>query len=346
FGLDEESARKAVMGKNWSSTNMNLEEMLMHRGVAHAQAKSSAEMVRQFREFGVPVGDDILKEFSKEGIERNRHLLNGLNMPGGDISEIGLKRVQSPLMEGYVFDKDVADIIDRVTSASTDEGLSAISKAFRWFSTHWRSLATLSPGFHLRNAQSNMFTSFIKNGPAAFDVNSHLEAFVGTMYVLGGKKGMVAKKAGIPESAINKLLNRRIGGRTIEEISRYAQRNGLITRASMGFDVPDMIKQYTRDRTLLQQLNPLSNENLVLKGSREIGSVIESTPKFQPMLTDMKRMLGEGDELTDNMMDWSLQEAKKWWFDYDDLTDAERKIFKNIVPFYCVDTETEVLTPE
>ena len=326
FGLDEESARILVKDKNWSTHSMDLQEMMMHRGIGHAQAVTNAKMVEQFREFGIPMGRQLIDDISKEGIERNQELMAGLMRAGGNLEELGLKPVQSPLMEGLYFDKDVAEIIDRVTTlSSSDEGMGKITKAFRWFSSHWRSIATLSPGFHLRNAQSNMFTLWMKNGPAALDVNSHLEAFVGTLYALGNKTTL--KQSGIPESTINSILNRRVGGKTIRELAEHSRNTGLITRTTMAFDNPALVKEFTQGKNLLQKASPV-------RASRELGSVVESTPKFQSVLTDLKRMLKEGDEVSDDMIDWTVQESKKWFFDYDDLTDAERNVWKNVFPFY------------
>lgn len=339
FGLDEDTARTLVMEKNWSLFNMDLEEMLLHRGFAHSQMMTSAEMIDQFREFGIKftpgpkvmMGIDPM-DVAPEMKGATADLMGALRRKGMDIEELGLSPVKHPSLQGYLFDKDVAAIIDRVIPvASSDEGLNWFMRFAKGTTAWWKGMATLTPGFHLRNAQSNTFTLFVKFGPRALNPKTAFDSFIGSMYALNGMDSL--KKLGISENLAERSLSKMWAGRTIRDWGDFARRNGVITVAQKGFDIESSVRKMIDKPSLGKQLNLLGKENVAFKGSRKLGSVVESTPRFQSFLMDIKDMAGEG-AASEAMIDYAMRDAKKWFLDYQDLTEFEKAIPKNVMPFY------------
>jgi hypothetical protein len=328
LGIDKETAEILVTKKNWSTFNLDLEEMLLHRSIAHAQAVANGNMLKQFREFGISF-DDISQEILKD----NPHIIEALTRADADLSELGLYREKVPGLEKYWFDKDVADIVNRVIPVTNnDEGVNWFLERARAFSSWWKGMATLTPGFHLRNAQSNNTQLFLKFGPRAFNPKQSMDALVGTAYALYGEEIFNTLK--LPKARVAEILNKPIGGKTIKELATEARKSGIISKNIMGFDVETTVKELTKSKKGLALANIFSQDNIAFKGSREIGSVIESTPKFQSMLMDLQDMAARVGDISQNHIDFAVMDAKKWFFDYSDLTEFEQKYMKAAIPFY------------
>lgn len=328
LGISQEDAYKLVTEKNWSIYNMDLKEMMMHRGIAHAQAVSNANMLRQFKEFGIKI-DDIDPITLKE----NPHIIQALSRADADLSKVGLYRANNAVLSNYWFDKDVADIINRsINVNSSDEGIAWFLEKARAFTSWWKGMATLTPGFHLRNAQSNNTQLFLKFGTRAFNPKQSMDALIGTAYALHGEE--IFKKLKIPEPLVKRTLEKRIGDKSIRELAMEAKKSGVISRNIMGFDVETTVKGLASKEKNIKGLNIFSNENIAFKGSRAVGEVVEATPKFQSMLMDLQDMAERVGNIGANHIEYAMLEAKKWFFDYGDLTEFEKKYLKTIVPFY------------
>lgn len=335
-GLDDETVRTLVMEKNWGTLNMDLEEMLMHRGLAHAQAVKHGEFIKQFREFGVNFKDQTVRtsrafdKFDDVDVEYSTDLMAAMRMNPNMMPEIGLSTVKSPGFEGYMFDKDVAEIIDRVNPIiGSDKGMSAFNKTFSKMSAFWRATATLSPGFHMRNAKSNVFTLYMKDGLKAFNPIRAKDSTIAAAHALGEDKFLKL----IPKAEVDKVLNKRVGNKSIREWAEYARTKGVISQSTMGFDFADTVESFTKKKPLTQALSPFDTENVVFSASKRFGAVVESAPKFSSFLNDVENLAKYGD-YSENSADWAIQQAKKWFFDYEDLTDFERNVMKKVIPFY------------
>jgi hypothetical protein len=90
---------------------------------------------------------------------------------------------------------------------------------------------------------------------------------------------------------------------------------------------------------------PLSQENLVFKGSRYVGDLFETKAKLQSFLMTFEQLgRGELDEgvakISDQILrsaselDWAKLDTQKWFINYNDLTEFERKVLKPVMPFY------------
>ena len=335
-GLDDATVDILVNEKNWSTLNMDLEEMLMHRGLAHAQAKKHGDFVKSFREFGVRfdkrqvLTSDVFDKLPKTDVEKSGALIASTRMNPNLWPELGLSTVKAPGFENYMFDKDVARIIDRVNPIiGSDAGMNEFNKAFSKMSAFWRATATLSPGFHARNAKSNVWSLYMKDGIKAFNPARAFDSTIGAAYALGEDKFLKM----LPERVVNRALNKRIADKTVKEWAEYARKRGLISQTTMGFDFKETVESMVKNKSLGKMLNPLDLENTLFSASKRFGSVIESSPKFSSFLNDVEHLAKYGD-FSEEASDWAVAQSKKWFFDYEDLTDFEKNIMKKVIPFY------------
>ncbi len=331
LGVTHDEAMKMVKELNWGTKNMDLAEMLKMRGIAHSKAVANANLVRQFKEFGVKFDTKLMKA---SGDPRALGLVDNIQR-GMPLDIAGMRQIQTsfPALKNMYFDEDVAKIMDRVIPVvSTDQGMNAFVRIASKASAWWKNWALLSPGYHIRNAKSNMFTMFMKDGVTALDPRRGMEALYATAYALHGDDvlknlnigGIKAKKA---------ILHKREMGKFISEWADIAKKNGLISKAQMGY-LPDAIKDVSGDKNLLSKLNPFDTEKFVaFKGSHEAGAIVESTPKFQSFMNSLRSMAGDS-EPTDAMIKYAIRDTKKWFFDYTDLSDFEKNVMGNIIPFY------------
>jgi len=324
--LARQWAEKGIM----SDISTDIEEMFVARSIAHAKTMKRANMIEQFREFGI---DDLAA----------RALT-------GNPTAVGLRQIRDPALEGLWFDGEVADILERASIASSSGSSGKmIQNALQTYSSWWKSVVTTTTGFHARNAISNNMTGFLKFGPRWFRIKEYgLPAAVGTLYALHPENFMdLAKKTfNKSEGWVMRQLNTRFGDFSVSELADYAKKTGAISGRTHGFDISEELGGLAgKARGAVEKFSPFSTKNVVFQKSREIGDIIENTPKFQSFIMDYHDMFrGEAPEavgelaerVTANktMLDWASLEAKKWWFDYGDLTDFEKKYLKNVMPFY------------
>lgn len=329
FGLDTETAEKALV-EGIGNINIDLQDILMRRAFAQSRFEQHVNMVLQFREFGVNVADLKID---------NPEIYQSLAGKWGNLEPLGMKPVHgAPGLEGYLFDREIADIFERsIDVSSNDKGLKSLANVLSSFTSWWRGWATLSPGFHARNFMSNNVTGFLRHGAAWLNPQAHMEAFVATTIALNGPEEGFKKLAQImPADTVREVLARRIGDKTLGELAEFGGMRGVASRMSMGFTQPKTYGEVAQAGGKLFQgasLSPLSNQFAMFGVSRELGAYIESTAKMQSFLLDYRKAIKQGAN-AQTAMDWAKTQARFWFLDYGDLTAAERNIGRNIIPFY------------
>lgn len=325
WGVNDETAKK-IVSEGFSDLNMDLEKMLVSRAIGQAKVEARVNMLRHFRGFGIQLDD-----MSLEGTD----LLKALSRDGTAIQQLGLRTIDDPALRGYLFDNDVARVIERAISITQhDESIKGIAGWIRSFNNMWKGWATLSPGFHARNEISNNITGFLNHGVRWFNPQNAYESTIATVVGLYGEEYAIKyfAKAGIKPIQIQKVLNKRYGQKTVRELADYATRKGVVTRATMGFDLPDTIESFLKPKFSTKKLNVFSQEFAGLDASRAVGSLIESQSKMTNFLLDYKDVVKFNQ--SDAALEWAKNNTKKWFLDYSDLSQFEQKVMKNIMPFY------------
>jgi len=323
--ITEESAT-ALVKAGAGDVETDLFQMLMGRGMAQARLEQRCSIIRQFREMGFNLTDA-----AKMDDEIARVMVNDATV----LQQFGLRSVPDEALEGLLFDKETADILERVIKMTdSDESLNIFWNAFGSFTAWWKAWATASPGFHFRNHYSNNVTGFKKHGIEWLNARGNFEAWAGTVAALNKKdafKKLVGE--GVDPATANAVLMKKYGGQTIEELSDYAARTGVIARHVMGFDAPRTLEEIMKKGDMFKKLNPMSKQFAPLQGSYQLSQYVENVSRFHSFLLDYKRAVKQGAS-PESAMEWAKLEAKKWFIDYSDLSAFEQKILKKAIPFY------------
>jgi len=339
-----------LFADNVTSTNLSLDEILASRVIQHYKLSKRVDMIEAFKPFGIKI-DEIsvpsqhIDPFSRphtkgEGFiaysdEAAKDILAShqegrmmqKNMALGEYSSLlGLEEVDDAYFSGYLFDEHVASIIDRTLKfSSNDPDIQALQNAFSGFTHLWKTTVTSNPGFHLRNFYSNMVTLFQQHGFDAIDAETAKDAGIATLVSLNGIE-KAAAQLGLKEELVRKALSKTYGGHTLGELAEYARKKGIISLSFGGRDTKEAVVDLlgTGKQNILERVG---------KASREVGAHIESFAKMDSFLIGAKKMAKEG-SISPSMLEYAKNESKKWFIDYEDLTDFEKNTLKKVFPFY------------
>jgi hypothetical protein len=319
LGIEYDEAMKLVK-EGAGNVEVDLERALMTRALAQAKAVQRFNIIRQFREFGVNANQiDELKKM-------------GFGTSDAMIENLGLVSIPDDSLKGYLFDKDVAEILNRaVKITQSDDSLDVVKNGLQKYTSWIKGWLTLSTGFHARNMYSNNFTGFMKHGTGWWNPKYTFHSTLATVVGLKGEDGAKAffKKVGISEARFNQAMATKYGDKTLRELAEEATMRGVISRETMGFDYASTIENLVQGKSkapLGKRLNPLSKDFGAFEASHAVGNYVESIPRFQSFLIDYDKVSKTSPA---GALEWATTEAKKWFIDYGDL---------------CFDTETEILT--
>ena len=335
---DDQYLDYVLKNKNQANISLDLEEAYAYRAMLHARAVTRSNMINQFKEFGIPISDISGRIPGKRNEQEVKDLAGFLQSTGAGIK--GLSSSKDPSLQGYLFDDDLAEIINRThDAANTDEGLKGMRDFWSWFTSVWKGWATMTPRFHMRNAVSNHMQGFLKHGWDWMNPASQVKALVGTSYGLNRNKYYEFLKGNmdLTPTQAKMMLETTVGGLTIRELAEIALEKDVISQRTMGFDVEETIGELLGRDTLEKSLkkpetyNPASRDFLGLRLSRGAGNKIENHARFMSFIKDFERAGGVN---TPGALEYASNEAKKWFLDYGDLTQFEQKVMKNVIPFY------------
>lgn len=311
--IEPEQLMKLIRDEGLADISTDLGEMFAYRALVHARIMRRASMIRQFQEFGMPVS---ALTPDTQRLVRERETLGGLQ-------ELGLRTSADPALKGYLFDDAVSDVIDRVYNVQRDPGTRDLfMRGIGSFTQWWKGFATFTPRFHLRNFLSNNVTGFLKHGPAWFDPQVYSDAFIATRYALypGKHIDLLTKELKVPEGFIRGRLATRYGEFSLQEIADQMVELGVVSGRTMGFDVEDVARNIAGKESVSEK---------VFKPSRYLGNYIENQARVTSFLHDFVDAGGQA-----NSLRYAAQEARRWFIDYTDLTEFERKVMRPLIPFY------------
>ena len=345
---DEQIA--GLFSDNVTSTNMNLDEILASRVIQHYKLNKRVDMIEAFKPFGIKLdeitvpnqhvdpfsrshtkGEGFIAFSDESGDALNAARKEGRAMQGNMASSdyaglMGLEGVDDSYFDGYLFDQNVASIIDRtIKFSSNDPDVQALQNVFSGYTHLWKTTVTSNPGFHLRNFYSNMATLFQQHGLDAIDGEAAKDAAIATLVSLNGV-AKAAERLGMSEEVVRSALGKTYGSHTLGELAEYARKKGIISMTFGGRDTKEAVVDLlgTGNKNVLE---------VISKASRDVGSHIESFAKMDSFLIGAKKMAKNGD-MTPTMLEYAKNESKKWFIDYEDLTAFEKDTMKKVFPFY------------
>lgn len=378
-GITPGEVKDMVEKLNIGNVEMDLPTLLYSRAQAQAEAAKRFNLMEAMKEFGLdtkkvggkkpalatagemrgPIyqADRLIGDFPEvaqtatkaEDMAGNfsyADLRDALNRAGASLEELGIQSVSAKGFDGMLFDKTVAQVFKNVAMATDDKALPTLRKAVKGYMNWWKGIVTMTPGFHARNFVSNQATGFVEHGAKWFSPKHDNEALAMTIYALHKNNiDDFTKQYGVTKEWLNRTLSKEISpGRTYREAADDLVMSGLISESQMGF-AARTAEDIAKSRT---SINPLNRNFIGTKASRGLGSVIENQSKAKSYILNYQDIVKKLDnpKLAEEAHDFAQMEAKKWFLDYEDLTDFERNVMKNVVPFYCVPDYSEILTKE
>lgn len=364
LGLPRDAAEELV-DQNRAGLVTDLREMLNMRATAHTRAQARATLLTQLRDLGIHV-DEVrprsgLTADSPEatagtpgalpptwGSEAMRKALFQA-YERGEVGQLGLHSVgpgdgpqAEKFLKGWLFDREVAQLLERATVFTGDQ-MSKLRQLWNNATSWWKGAAIARPGFHVRNATTNVMLVALAKGLRAFDPRWMAAGLAGAARKLAGDDAALIRgiEQRLGRATFGRALNLRIGDRTVEEWADYAAANGVITRYSQFGDVADVassdaggLRTALRGRAVRETFNPLSRKFFWYEGSKQFGTLVESSQRFQLFLLELQDMARRGLAHTDAQIEAAKMNAKKWMLDYEDLTPFEQRVLKPLIPFY------------
>ena len=202
----------------------------------------------------------------------------------------------------FVIPREIFDDLMRVDKTfGSDEAMNAFLKFFDTAQTYWKGRVTVTtPGFHIRNAYSNSFNSWLAgmNDPRRFkqaaDVVRHTPG--------------------------------NIAGKSHDEIFDLASELGVYKPEGAFIGEITRVNPLTEGSASAGQLmNPFSSRFAPVEAGRAGGSAIENNARVALFID----RLGKGDTPVD-----AANVVKKYLFDYGELTAFERGVMRRAIPFY------------
>ena len=147
------------------------------------------------------------------------------------------------------------------------------------------------------------------------------------------------KELGLTQGWLSRALNKEVvPGYTLNQAAQDLKNSGLIGDASMGFSARGA-KELAQKAPAWKQAVGIWDTDAFwgTQLSRGVGNIVENQAKVKSYLLNMDEIygtLGKRPAFLDEAKDFAVMDAKKWFLDYDDLTDFERNFMKDVIPFY------------
>lgn len=229
-----------------------------------------------------------------------------------DVKKAGLELVDTK-QGSFAVLPEIAREFNLVKKTFEPEGWKEYLKFYDRVLDFWKlSVTSIWPSFHSRNAMSNVFLDFIGGvrDPKRFKFATDVQ-----MYGRQLRKGVKPKDKTI-----------KVNGKTwqLSELHELAVNHDILGTGWVGGDF--LKKAFIKPKGIKEKVkNPYETFNWATGRARDVGTAVENNARMALFI----------DQLVKGK---SAQEAalhtKKFLFDYQDLTEVERKVFKRILPFY------------
>lgn len=214
------------------------------------------------------------------------------------------------------YDSNIIDITNRMSKMQQAKLQPELLNLYDGFLKHWKLANTLvSPSFHVQNAASNAFQSFLSIGADALNPS-----------MLKTAKNILSTDDPYQTITINGEKY------TYQKLNRLAKKYGVVDENfatyDFGKDKPTRWELGQRNADLQSfkdvklTINPWSN---LTQASTIIGSNLETVQRMNLFLGRLK----QGDDVEE-----AARKVDQFLFDYSDLTEFEQNTMKRVIPFY------------
>jgi TfoX/Sxy family transcriptional regulator of competence genes len=228
--------------------------------------------------------------------------------------------VKAPELKGFKFNPEIAREIDQVyEKVINPEEINRYVKLYDTVQNSWKGLATyVNPAFHSRNAVSNMYNNALAGvkSPKSYGKATIIQAALEGEELSPAFSKLIGKTLGDKAS---KTANETIQKLNIKYYDDFLKQ-GLGGGTFFGSDI---------ERTISQRLKP------TLFGTTKLGGIKKVGQKTGQAVEQNARLAHFIDKVDKGFTpEAAATSVKKHLFDYEELTKAEKEIFKRVVPFY------------
>ena len=209
----------------------------------------------------------------------------------------GFERLNLPGMKDMAVHKDAKPILEATFKKfSNIEEVERFLAGFDKIQNLWKGTATyLNIGFHTRNFVSNQWQLFLA------------DAFNPVKVVKDLKVMRKVKKLRGQGKSIDDIA-KALGGKEGKRYAEFAN-EALTGTGRFGADIEKTLK----------------GQNWAFEAGGYLGELLEDSSKY----TLFKNRINDGYNVAE-----AARDTRKFMFDYQDITDLERNVFKRIMPFY------------
>ena len=211
----------------------------------------------------------------------------------------GFTRITIKGLTDRIVPDDIGRVLNTVNTVMTRaEGAAKLGNYYSKLLNMWKRQATIyNPGFHARNAISNIWTGIFKDGMGVRQLANQAKAID------------IWSWAKHPDKLIEVTLKGKRVKRTAKELYEIFRKSGIHTGGFAAAEVaPGLAKRI----------------NVLEKAGSTAGNFVENTARIASGLCDMDK----GIDIAD-----SVKRVSKFFLDYSDFTPFEKGI-KKVIPFY------------
>ena len=315
------------------SVETRLTKLVNNRSNESIKAVATADYLKHVRRFGVK--DDILDEANKyfqnrkarfgknvsakEAIQRAR--LDTIEKHGFDPTLFN-KKISSGvggddihgLLEGYNFTPEVTEYLTVSSQFFADKNINGLIQVMKTFNRWWKSFATVVvPGFHARNAQSNLFNMFLADGSSVFSPELH--------------RHTIAAMSGVDGEFYHPVFQRTV---KYSELLDEAGKRGTFDLGLIGEDISTLETKHFMDTPDFWERvrttgNLASVKGPLVKYGTKLGSVVENEARLALFLDNWMKF-GDADH--------AAKVVSEHLFNYRDITNFDNAIMKTFIPFW------------
>lgn len=274
----------------------DIADILVHRLAKSHRVASSHLMMRTIAaRFGVDLAGGKISSKALRGLADRGLLIEGRNIGGG---------AGRFFEKGVYFDQDVASSLAKMEQIfSNDELISRFGRLFDQFQARIKFLQTApNPGFHVRNTMSDMFVNFLDG---VTSIRPYQQA---AKLVTGG-------------GDLNKIKITLRNGRVLDGDDIVQLYDGMGLRAGF-FHAEAGIVPGMGSKLATGSSNAI----------RRFSEIREDTMRMAHFIDSLKKSTNAG--RVEEVAEIAAKRVRKYNFDYQDLTNVERKLFRRAVPFY------------
>jgi len=208
----------------------------------------------------------------------------------------------------YEATPEIARELSKLAPELTDVGMKKFLNTYDKIQSAWKlTVTSLWPSFHARNAVSNVWLGWLAGNK---DPRTYVNAF---------KLQQYGHKVKLGEKVADEIIT--VGNRKMKlsELWEMGGESGVIGTGWFG---GEFVQKLAVNKSLK---NPGDALEFYSRFPRRMGTAVENNGRIALFLD----RLGKGDDIAS-----ASDTVKKFLFDYGDLTETERKVFRRIVPFY------------